>query len=636
MEDSLKATADVPSRKQVFIPQETLDHPFDVTLVAEGGKEFKAHRRVLSEASPFFEKLLNSDMRESNEGVVRLEMLTELCLRDILEFIYTGRVQISAEDNAQELISTADYLVLPHLKTLAKNCLVKNLKLNDSNVISTYYFAEIYRCEELICVCRNFILANFTTVSKTEAFLNLSSKEVKMWISSDEINVSTEEDVFTLILTWIDREKSERNKYFAELFSEVRLVYISRDYLLSDIVTNDLVNNNEGCMDLVKDAMKLFDAESSHHLSLKPRKTPVIVFRMDGREPGDQILACYYPRTDAWARFHGTLLRQYSGEDVISFRGELYSIGRQGKILSCYDPFSNRWKSIRYVEQRFIRKIFVRNEDEIFVLSVFVQGNFINEWFKHIDECREGSSCESFLDVPDSHLKHRYHLTKYNPESNSWEDITSVDMGSRVKICVVAKDNFVYFLGGLARRSTYLGYSLTDADRYDLTADTWDKIADLHEPRFNAYGAVAYGKVFVGGGTREADLRKTYEVYDEGANEWQTIPKPSMSVFRPIWVCADGRLFVINRLIDSRSLEGRIIECYDPDSNSWKQITQIPIEMLSEVPRIGQRYVVSSCCSMRLFLKTRERLEQASLSEECSTRSHKRLLNVGEHKCIIT
>ena len=72
-----------------------------------------------------------------------------------------------------------------------------------------------------------------------------------MWISSDEIDVSAEEEAFTLILTWIDREKSERKKYFAELFREVRLVYVSRDYLLSDIVTNDLVNDNEGCMDLV-------------------------------------------------------------------------------------------------------------------------------------------------------------------------------------------------------------------------------------------------------------------------------------------------------------------------------------------------------------------------------------------------
>ena len=161
MAASLQATRDVPYRKQVFIPHETPDHPLDITLVAEDGKEFKAHRGVLSEASPFFEKLLNSDMRESNEGVVRLEMLTELCLRNILEFIYTGTVQISAEDNAQELIAMADFVVLSHLKTLAEKCFVKNLKLNDSNSLSTYYFAERYRCEDLIFVSKKFILANF-------------------------------------------------------------------------------------------------------------------------------------------------------------------------------------------------------------------------------------------------------------------------------------------------------------------------------------------------------------------------------------------------------------------------------------------------------------------------------------------
>ena len=298
---SSKATCDVSSRKEVFNPQETLDHPFDLTLVVEDGKEFKAHRRVLSEASPFFEKLLNSDMRESNEGIVRLEMLTELCLRDILEFIYTGRVQISAEDNAQDLIAMADFMVLSHLKTLAAKCLLNNLK--ESNAISTYYFAERYRCEDLVCVFKKLILTNFTTVSKTEEFLNLSSNEVKMWISNDEINVSAEEDVFTLILTWIDHAKSERKKYFSELFGEVRLVYVSRDFLLSDIVTNDLVNDNEGCMDLLKDTMKFTDAKNYYHVIAKPRKsltTTAIAVRMHGHEQEDQFLACYNPREDAW------------------------------------------------------------------------------------------------------------------------------------------------------------------------------------------------------------------------------------------------------------------------------------------------------------------------------------------------
>ena len=74
--------------------------------------------------------MLSSDMRESNEGGVRFEILTELGMRDVLEFIYTGRVKISDASNAQELILMADYLLLPNLKTLAEKIVVKNWNLN--------------------------------------------------------------------------------------------------------------------------------------------------------------------------------------------------------------------------------------------------------------------------------------------------------------------------------------------------------------------------------------------------------------------------------------------------------------------------------------------------------------------------
>ena len=188
-QETSDSSCNIPRMKQVFDPwpEEVSNHPFDVALEVEDGKALKAHKCILSTASPFFQKLFNSDMRETNERVVRLEMLTELGLRDRLEFIYTGTVQISTEENAQELIQMADYLLLPHLKTVAGRVLLQ--RLNTSNCISMYYFSERYRCEELITEIKDFIFANFTIVAKTEQFLSLSSKEVKMWISSDEIVV---------------------------------------------------------------------------------------------------------------------------------------------------------------------------------------------------------------------------------------------------------------------------------------------------------------------------------------------------------------------------------------------------------------------------------------------------------------
>ena len=67
MEASSQNSRNVPGTTQGFMPQETHDHPFDVTLVVEDGKVFKAHRRILSDASTFFEKLVSSDMKEANE-----------------------------------------------------------------------------------------------------------------------------------------------------------------------------------------------------------------------------------------------------------------------------------------------------------------------------------------------------------------------------------------------------------------------------------------------------------------------------------------------------------------------------------------------------------------------------------------
>ena len=83
----------------------------NITLVAKEGNEFKAHRNVLSAASPFFSKLLQSEMKEKEEGVIRFDEISKSILSDVLEFIYTGSVEVN-EKNAGDLIIAADYLLL--------------------------------------------------------------------------------------------------------------------------------------------------------------------------------------------------------------------------------------------------------------------------------------------------------------------------------------------------------------------------------------------------------------------------------------------------------------------------------------------------------------------------------------------
>ena len=119
----------------------------DFTLLLKHGKEMRVSRNEIAASSDFFSTLLNSDRRENKEGTVRLQHITEACMRDVFKFVRSGSVEITTPENAEELIEAAEYLLLDRLKTFSEKYLVETL--TSSNCMSIYYFAEQYRCQEL-------------------------------------------------------------------------------------------------------------------------------------------------------------------------------------------------------------------------------------------------------------------------------------------------------------------------------------------------------------------------------------------------------------------------------------------------------------------------------------------------------
>ena len=117
MSDAAQAAVCVELAKRLNMLRRQ-EHLCDITLGTKDGKEFKAHRNVLSAASPFFCKLLQSDMKENREGIVRFEEISGAVMDDVLEFIYTGSVEVT-QGNSQDLIAAANYLLIPSLKKLS-------------------------------------------------------------------------------------------------------------------------------------------------------------------------------------------------------------------------------------------------------------------------------------------------------------------------------------------------------------------------------------------------------------------------------------------------------------------------------------------------------------------------------------
>ena len=125
-------------------------------------------------------------------------------------------------------------------------------------------------------------------------------------------------------------------------------------------------------------------------------------------------------------------------------------------------------------------------------------------------------------------------ITTYKVEPNSWKDETSFNhLDARESVSIVAKDDFVFFIGGAERLRVRRGHAVilestmryTDVYRYtNLCKNQWNQAADFLQPKMEPGGAACNGRIYITG-RPYAQLHRICqcEVYSEKTNEWQII-----------------------------------------------------------------------------------------------------------------
>ena len=517
--------------------QRKQDHLCDVTLVTNDNSDFKAHRNVLSAASPFFCKLLESDMKENREGIIRFEEISGSIMEDVLEFIYTGTVEIT-QTNAEELIVAGNYLIIPSLKTASGRFL--ETEMSNCNCISTFYLAEKYDCVELIHNSRKFIHENFASVGEMDEFLSLKAKEAAVWISSDEIAVKAEADVFKIILKWVEHGKTERKAAFEELFRHVRLNFLSRD-CLEDVVTNELVRENLACVKLVMDAIvKMATFASEDDFPQSPRKgleTRVIL------ACGGRFTFCYLPEKNQWKRLPDGSTDRNQKTQMLTFRDQLFTFDEFSKAEK-YDPVFNCWSMSDLIDVLAYSAI-----------VTVVKGDMY--------------SIEVNKPVGKSTIK------RYNVELCTWQTVVESPQGFRNSSCAIASGSYLYLLGGsVPGNASYV----SKAERFNIVETHWEEIADMQQGRGGAFGVASEEKIFVAGGLSEKrKVSKKCEMYNVSTNEWHFIRSLNTWRMYGSMVCLSGTLYVLGGTKNNRD---RLlsVECYDSAEDKWIEKTSIPVE----------------------------------------------------------
>ena len=520
------------------------DHRCDVILEVGSGDHqarLKAHRIVLCAASPFFFNALNSEMKEKKEGLIRLEEMTKDVMEEVLEYLYTGHVVLS-EASACDLMAAADYFLLPALKEMCSNVIAQALSY--SNCIAAYYLAVRYRCEELQKKARDFILANFVAVAETEDFLNLSSAQVQQWISSDEIVVKGEEDVFEVVVKWIARNESRSQSVaYHDVFRHIRFIYITRDFLFNVILSNPLIKDNKECSSLVLDAMKLvFSGTEECYFAQPPRnclKTHEDVIVACGTHKSTW---CYLPSENKWYKLANMLSQRLKySQTTSSCHRKMYCIGGNtvGYSAECYDPSGNAWSPVKSF-----------NQEIKFATVVTFQGLLFIIGGKDKNEVQLST------------------VQTYNPETNLWQNIASLSI-ARSGICAVAGKHFLYAVGGSRRKIV---------ERFDATEKAWSRIAPTLKGRSNACGAAVNQKVFVFGGLGNHAKEATFcEVYDPAINTWSNIASTVVSRTYILSAVSFKQKIYVCGCFGQDDPQEMSLQEYDVDSNEWKFCSRVSL-----------------------------------------------------------
>lgn len=148
-----------------------------------------AHRVILAAGADYFRALFCGGLRESGEDVVLLRGVASWVLRNLLDFIYSGRLKLSCR-NVWDLTEAASQFQLQGALSLCLNFLQDNM--DGTSCLDVLAFAEAHSLEDLRRRAEDYVLAHFQRVAEGEKFRHLPCVQLQRLLERDALNADSE------------------------------------------------------------------------------------------------------------------------------------------------------------------------------------------------------------------------------------------------------------------------------------------------------------------------------------------------------------------------------------------------------------------------------------------------------------
>lgn len=513
--------------------------------ISVGESSLKSHRVVLAAASSYFNAMFTGDLKESRQDKVVLFGVEFSALEDLVNFCYTGRIEINV-DNVQNLLSASSLLQLASVKQACVEFL--HSVLHPSNCLGIRSFADTYSCVDLVEAADVFAVKNFSEVARSEEFLTLSPEKVVEMISREELNVRTEEEVFEAISAWVRRDEDERKDFLPELLKNVRLALICPQYLCDNVSTDELIKSNLSCRDLVDEAKDYHLMPERRYklqsIRTKPRRCSEaagLIYAIGGLTSSGEALSTvetYDTLTGRWVPgLPMSTLRTRVGVTVLD--NKLYALGgfdghRRLSTVECYDPQLKAWKAVTPMNTR-------RSALGAVVLNgkIYVVGGYDGHISLSTVEC-------------------------YSPISNTWKFLSP--MGTLRSAAGITKLNGkIYAIGG------HNGLSIFNTvEVYDPHTDKWLPGPSMGVRRCRVGVTTLNGRIYVCGGYDGSAFLNTVECFDPETGQWSFAAPMNTRRSRVAVVTLGGRLYAIGGYDGLSNLN--TVECFDVLTNRWTPV----------------------------------------------------------------
>lgn len=415
-----------------------------------------AHKVVLASAIPFFAMMFAVKMKEDESKELSLHGYESTAVKALVEYAYTGKLEIS-ESSVKDIYVTAKRFTLPGIESFCIAFMQR--EMGPSNCIGISSFSETQGLTDVLKNANDYIIQNFTLVSKESEFLDLTVEKLSEFIKRDDITVDMEEDVYYAVTRWIQHDEDSRSQYVDDLYDYVRFPVTSERFLETVASKNALLTTSERGKVYLKDGFK-YHADPAAVIFSNPSKT-------HPRQSIEGIICVVGGESDSSTSLKSfTLFNHHDGDwfegptmnysrsrlAVAIIQGELYAVGGydQGYSLALCEKYSateNAWKEIASLNNARSNLAVVPMGKSLFAIGGYT-----------------GSV-------------HLQSVEVYNPSTDEWTTGPPLQE-PRSELSALYSDQYIYAIGGCNSKG-----DLRSVERFDLMNRKWEFISSMNSPR---------------------------------------------------------------------------------------------------------------------------------------------------------